>query len=173
MLKAGLVSKGKVKQQKQNSGKNRRRQAPKGGGDDPAARQVQAAQRAKQERDRALNRDREQAKQRKELRIRMRQLLRTNRVNDKKAEDRYNFTVGDKLKSLYVNPAQRKQLMAGELAVILFGDSQYLEPLAVIEKAKALDAGVVVYIADQRASSAEPDKDDPYAGFEVPDDLMW
>ena len=175
MLQAGLVSKGKVKQQKQNSRKNRRRKAPQGAQQDgaDASNQAQAAMRAQQERDRALNLEREQAKKRKELRVQMRQLLRSQRVNEKKAEDRYNFTVGDKLKSLYVTPPQRGKLMAGELAIILFGDSQYLVPPATVDKARALDAAVTVYVAEPVAASSEPDADDPYADFKVPDDLMW
>lgn len=175
MLQAGLVSKGKVKQQKQNSRKNRRRKTPQGAQQDDAAasNQAQAAMRAQQARDRALNLEREQAKNRKALRVQMRQLLRSQRVNEKKAEDRYNFTVGDKLKSLYVTAPQRAKLMAGELAIILFGDSQYLVPLATVAKAQALDAGVTVYVAEPAAASSELDADDPYADFKVPDDLMW
>ena len=172
MLKAGLVSKGKVKQQKQNSGKKRRRQSPQQDSGNPALAQAEAVRKAKQQRDRALNLEREQAKQRKELRARMRQLLRKERVNDKKAEDRYNFTIGERLKSLYVTSRQRQQLMAGELAIVLFGDSQYLVPVATVTKARALDAGVVVYQDEPPQASGE-DADDPYADFKVPDDLIW
>ena len=175
MLKAGLVSKGKVKQQKQNSRKKRRRAS----GDSPAdeaAKRATAAQRANQARDRKLNLEREQARQRKALRVQMRQLLRSHRVNDKQAEDRYNFTIGDKLKSLYVTPKQRSQLMSAQLAIVLFGDSQYLVPTATVDKARALDPAVRVYIAPAATdtdSAAAQDPDDPYADYQVPDDLMW
>ena len=175
MLKAGLVSKGKVKQQKQNSRKKRRR-TPDDNPSDEAAKQAVAAQRASQERDRKLNLEREQVRQRKALRVQMRQLLRTHRVNDKKAEDRYNFTIGDKLKSLYVTPKQRTQLMSAQLAIVLFGESQYLVPVDVVDKARTLDADVRAYLASADAptdNGSEPDKDDPYAQYQVPDDLMW
>lgn len=175
MLKAGLVSKGKVKQQKQNSRKKRRR-TPGDKPSDEAAKQAAAAQRANRERDRQLNLEREQVKQRKALRVQMRQLLRTHRVNDKKAEDRYNFTMGDKLKSLYVTPKQRSELMSARLAIVLHGDSQYLVPVEVVDKARALEADLQVYIVPattEKDSAAEADADDPYADYQVPDDLMW
>jgi len=175
MLQAGLVSKGKVKQQKQNSRKNRRRKPAEAQQDDAASR-AQAAQRANRERDRQLNLEREQVKQRKALRVQMRQLLRSHRVNDKKAEDRYNFTIDDKLKSMYVSSKQRRQLLSAQLAIVLFGESQYLVPVEVVDKARALQSDVQVHIATA-ATAPEPagevDADDPYAAFQVPDDLIW
>lgn len=173
MLQAGLVSKGKVKQQKQKARKNRRRPAGDNASDE-AARKAAAAQRAARERDRQLNLEREQARQRKAKRGQMRQLLRSHRVNDKKAEDRYNFTMGDKLKSLYVTPKQRQQLMSAQLAIVLFGDSQYLVPVAVLDKVRALQPDVLIYTAPAASEAdAAKDPDDPYADYQVPDDLMW
>lgn len=172
LLKAGLISKGKAKLDKQNNRKKKRRQRQQGGSsDNVVAASVQAQRKAQQERDKALNREREQAKARKALRVQMRQLLRSNRVNDKKAEERYNFAVDDRLKSLYVTQKQRQALMQGQLAVVLFGDSLYLVPLEVVEKARAMDAGVKVHI--NQPEEQPTDADDPYADYQVPDDLMW
>ena len=172
LLKAGLISKGKAKLDKQNNRKKKRRQRQQGGASDNAvAASVQAKRKAQQERDKALNREREQAKARKALRVQMRQLLRSNRVNDKKAEERYNFAIGERLKSIYVTREQRQSLMQGKLAVIVFGDSSYLVPLAVVDKARALDAEVKVHINQPEEQAAADD--DPYADYKVPDDLMW
>ena len=172
LLKAGLISKGKAKLDKQNNRKKKRRQRQQGGASDNAvATSVQAQRKAQQERDKALNREREQARARKALRVQMRQLLRGNRVNDKKAEERYNFAVDERLKSLYVTLEQRRGLMQGKLAVVLFGDSLYLVPLEVLDKARAMDAGVKVHINQPEEQAA--DADDPYADYHVPDDLMW
>ena len=176
MLQAGLVSKGKVKQQKQNSRKNRRRTSGESSTDE-AVRQAEAAQRTSRERDRKLNLEREQARQRKALRVQIRQLLHSNRVNDKRAEDRYNFTIGDKLKSIYVTSKQRRQLRSAQLVIVLFEDSQYLLPIELVEKVRALQPDVPIYTASAGSAGSErsdqPDADDPYANFQVPDDLMW
>ncbi len=172
LLKAGLISKGKAKLDKQNNRKKKRRQRQQGGAsDNTVSTSVQAQRKAQQERDKALNRERERAKARKALRVQMRQLLRSNRVNDKKAEERYNFALDERLKSLYVTPEQRRGLMQGKLAVVLFGDSLYLVPLEVVDKVRAMDVGIKVHINQPEEQTA--DSDDPYADYQVPDDLMW
>jgi len=172
LLKAGLVSKGKAKLDKQNARKKKRRQRQQGGAKDNAvSTSVQAQRKAQQERDKALNREREQARARKALKVQMRQLLRSHRVNDKKAEERYNFAVDERLKSLYVTKEQRRDLMQGRLAVVLFGDSLYLVSLEVVDKARAMDSGIKVHINQPEEQAAAAD--DPYADYQVPDDLMW
>ena len=171
LLTAGLVTQGQAKQLKQRSRKQKRSKAS-GSTQAGIDRQIRATQQAKQAHDRALNEEKERARVRKERRARMRQLLRSTRVNSKKAEDRYNFAVGGKLKSMYVTSGQRSQLGEGQLIVVAFGETLYLVPLEVMAKAREIDPDVVVHI-NQPEPQKEPDADDTYAGFEVPDDLMW
>lgn len=173
MLKAGLVSKGKVKLEKQNVRKKKRRAPQQGNTDQAVSAAAQARKKAQQERDRALNLEREQARARKALKVQMRQLLRARRLNDKAAEERYNFSDGDRLKSLYVTREQRRLLVEGKLAIVMFGESQYLVPLEVVEKARALDGKVKVHITDSTNTDPGEDADDPYAAYKVPDDLIW
>lgn len=171
LLKAGLVSKGKAKLDKQNKRKKQRRAKPSADGGDSVAAAVEQRKKAQQVRDRALNQEREQARAHKARKAQIRQLLRGQRLNDKAAEERYNFADGARLKSLYVTPEQRRQLVDGQLAIVLFGDSQYLVGLDVVAKARALDSAIKVHINEGHETGG--DADDPYAAFKVPDDLMW
>jgi len=59
--------------------------------------------------------------------------------------------------------------MAGRLVIVRIGDATELVPRVIGEKIAQRDAALVVQV--KRA--AEVDPDDPYAAYQIPDDLMW
>ncbi|HHJ18520.1 MAG TPA: DUF2058 domain-containing protein [Gammaproteobacteria bacterium] len=80
----------------------------------------------------------------------------------------YQFVVGKNIKKVYVTEAQRAQLIAGELAVTFLGGKRCVIPRAVADEIQSLDPQKMVVI-----HQPEDDSNKDYAGYEVPDDLIW
>jgi hypothetical protein len=177
LLKAGLVSQQKAKQTKTDKRKDAkaRGQAP-----DPAAeerrRRAEQAQAEKAERDRALNRERQEAARRAALANELRQLIHTHRVTRDRGELAFNFADGKALKRIYVTLEQQRGLSDGRLAVVRQDHFYELVPGEIADKVRSRDADLVVVQNHRPAQpGAQPtaNAEDPYAGYEVPDDLMW
>jgi hypothetical protein len=90
-------------------------------------------------------------------------------LNAPKAEDAYNFVHGDSVKRLYVTDKQRQQLGAGKLSIVYLNERYYLVATEEAKKIKEMSVDTFVYQCEQ----SKPDEDDPYAEYQVPDDLMW
>ena len=54
--------------------------------------------------------------------------------------------------------------------IVRQGGSTELVPRVIADKIAERDASLVVRVA---RTSTEVDADDPYAAFQIPDDLMW
>ncbi|MEW8014526.1 MAG: DUF2058 domain-containing protein [Candidatus Sedimenticola endophacoides] len=173
LLGAGLVDQKRVnkakkaKQQKEKAQRHQRHKTP-----DESARLAgeRAAEAAR--RDRQLNEQRHQAAERKALEARIRQLIETNRLPSEAGDIAYHFSVDGKLRRIHVDAAQQGRLSRGALAVVTLDDAFHLVPADVAEKIAAQAPERVVARNDPAASEDAGD-DDPYAEFQVPDDLMW
>jgi hypothetical protein len=82
----------------------------------------------------------------------------------------YSFTDGTLVKHIPVTGTQLKQLSNGHLCIIKLNDQYELIPTLVAEKIRLRDK--CTQILSNQPTEA-PDEDDPYADFQVPDDLMW
>lgn len=169
LLKAGLVDEQQLKQAKSK----KRKQKRAGGGRAPADTQRRAAaeQAAAEKRrhDQALNRERELERQRKAELVALWQLVRDNRISRDGGDLAYNFTDGSALKRLYVTGAQQQAIAGGELAIVRHDDFYEIVPAAIAQRAEQTDPATLVVWN----KPGDTDPDDPYAEFEVPDDLMW
>ncbi|GAA5215043.1 DUF2058 domain-containing protein [Corallincola platygyrae] len=169
LLKAGLGDKKKA--QKINKQKHQQRKAKTA----QTAESRELAAKAKQEKlekDRELNLQRKQEAEQKAITAQIRQIIETNTVATDNGDMVYNFTDGNKVKRLYTDAATHKQVTLGNLTVVKLDDSYRLIPTAAADKIKQRDESYVIYVAEQTDSKAE-EEDDPYADFQVPDDLMW
>jgi uncharacterized protein len=169
LLKAGLVDEQQLKQTKTKQRKGKRA----GGGQSAEAARVSAeAQQAaaeKRRRDLELNHRREEERRRKADVVALWQLVHDNRVSRGNGDVAYNFADGAALKRLYVKAEQQQQIAAGKLAIVRHDDFYELVPPNVAERALEVDAATLVLWNRPQPGDAQ----DPYAGFEVPDDLMW
>lgn len=136
----------------------------------PADMAREAAER-KAERDRKLNAKREEQRKKKEIAAQVRQLIESQRLDRAKAEVPYRFKVGKALEKIYVTDAMQKQLARGELGIVRLGHQFEVVPAEAARKVSERDPGKLVQLIE--ASQTEPDPDDPYAAYQVPDDLMW
>jgi uncharacterized protein YaiL (DUF2058 family) len=71
---------------------------------------------------------------------------------------------------MYVSAAVQAHLMAGRLVIVCQGGAAELVPRIIADKIAERDAALVVRV---NKASTEVDADDPYAAFQIPDDLMW
>lgn len=174
LLKQGLADEKQakaVKKEKRQQQKQRKQQ-PKG--EQPVNETRERARQAREEqaaRDRELNREREEAARQKEIHAQIRQLVEANRLGRKEGETAYQFVHNSKIKKLYVDEKTVDHLARGRLAVVCLDGVYDVVPEGIARKIQERDESVVVALHERQ--DEQDDEDDPYAGFEIPDDLMW
>ena len=172
LLQAGLVNKKKAKQaerQKQITAKQKRQ-----GEDvvDEGKAAAEAARLAKLEKDKTLNAEQNEKARTKAINAQIKQLLETNGLDRKGCEVDYNFTDGKKVKKIQVSSIMQHQLSRGMLAIAKRGQDYYVIPAVIAEKIKERNAMYIVSLVDVNELDAA-EEDDPYADYQIPDDLMW
>ncbi|MBV1790044.1 DUF2058 domain-containing protein [Marinobacterium sp. D7] len=168
LLKAGIANKQQAKKAKQQKKKEKKGQATVNTGDQQAA--LEAARKAKADRDRELNRQREAEQAQKAATAEVRQLLEQHAVRlPANGETRYNFVHDKTIKSLWIDEALLKQLARGQLLIAFFDGRYQAIPAEIGDRITQRLAGVVL----PRPETEQPAEDDPYAEYQIPDDLMW
>lgn len=171
LLKAGLVDKKKANQvRKEKKQQNKNAQKGHGKVTDEVKQSAKAAQKAQAERDRQLNLQRKAEADNRALQAQIRQLIEMNQISTDEGEIAYSFTDSNKIKKLYVTEKIQSQLSKGQMAIARFDNGYALVPNGVADKIKQRDQDVIIFISDAPQIA---DEDDPYAEFQVPDDLMW
>ncbi len=175
LLKAGLTTKQKAKQA--NSAKRKKNKQKRSGVEVEATLQEQIKQDLtktksdKAEKDRILNEEKQQQVATKELKLRILQILTHHSIKNIFGEIEFNFTQNSKIKKLFIDAATQKALINGRLSICGLDDSSYLVTAETAEKLATLDASVILVSNDK--IDEEVDEDDPYADYQIPDDLMW
>jgi uncharacterized protein YaiL (DUF2058 family) len=129
------------------------------------------AQKEKDDRIEAERLKQEEARARREAKVKLDELLKDKALNDEAADIARHFPYGGKIKRIYVTAEQLRQLNAGELGVLQSTGRYLLVTAAVLDEAEAIFAPAVALRVDPNA----PAEDDPYADpvYQVPDDLVW
>ena len=170
LLNAGLVDKKKVKQ----LGKEKRQNAKQNKGKPQIDEAKLAAERAlaeKAARDREINQQRNAEAERKAIAAQIVQLISVNKLDRRGGETAYQFSDGKKIKKLLVSELQYQQLVKGLIAVTRLREGYELVPAAIAEKIQQRDASAVLVLNTQSKETLA--EDDPYADYQIPDDLMW
>ncbi len=171
LLKAGLADEKKAKALRNEKHKQRKKQ-PKGTVQTSDAQvRVEQARLEKAERDRELNRQRQQEADRKAVRAQIRQLVETNRLDRSRCDEPYQFVHEKKIKKLFVDGLMVDQLSRGRLAIVYNNEQYDIVPEGVARKIMERDEKAVVVLHERHQD--DEITDDPYAGYEIPDDLMW
>jgi hypothetical protein len=92
-----------------------------------------------------------------------------NRVSRDGGDVAYNFADGTALRRLYVSSAQQQAIARGELAIVRHEGFYELVTAEVAGRVEQTDSATLALW--NRPEAAAPD--DPYADYQVPDDLMW
>nr|WP_297403417.1 DUF2058 domain-containing protein [uncultured Marinobacter sp.] len=171
LLKAGLADDKKAKAIRSEKRKQRKQQ-PKGAAQvNEAEVRARQAREEKAERDRQLNLQRQQAAEKKAIQAQIRQLVETNRLNRSRGETSYQFVHDKKIKKIFVDDTMVDQLSRGRLAIVYVNESYEVVAEGVARKIMERDMNAVVVLHDRKQEDAG--EEDPYAGYEIPDDLMW
>lgn len=168
LLKAGLVSRKELNK----ANKQQEHQARiKPNTLNEASQLAEQALAEKQARDRALAEQSKTTQGLKENQTRIRQLILHSRLSRQGGDMPYQFTDKNAIKKIYVSALLADQLSRGQIAVVKLDEHYELLPLKVAEKIRELDASVVLalHVPDKKTADA----DDPYAQFQIPDDVMW
>lgn len=171
LLNAGLIDKKKAKQLKQELRKEakvrQKGQVPL----DDNKEQVKRNLVEKAERDRQLNKQQQEVVERKAIQAQISQLITMNRIKRESGDIAYQFTDGTRIKKIYVTEQLQKDLVNGRLAIAKLGNEFELLPSSAAEKIRQRDPQVIVLLNTYEVTGV--DEDDPYAEYQIPDDLMW
>jgi uncharacterized protein YaiL (DUF2058 family) len=171
LLKAGLVDKNKAKQVSHQKTKQKKEERRTGTQSVDEAREAALElQRKNAERAREFNAQRDAAAQQKAIVAQIAQMVQTNRQAKGNGDIAYNFTHGTKIERIYVSATVQAHLMAGRLVIVVLNGTVELVPRVIADKIAERDASMVVRV---NKTSTQVDEDDPYAAFQIPDDLMW
>lgn len=129
------------------------------------------AQKEKDERIAAERQRQEEARQRREAKAKLSELLTRVRLNDDAADIARHFEYGGKIRRIHVTADQLKALNAGELVVVQMAGRYHLVRAADGQEAERISPGTLALRVDPDAPPAEGDYADPK--FQVPDDLVW
>lgn len=173
LLNMGVASKQQAKQAKQAKRKKAKQKKAGVEGDTPAediSAKIAQERQQKIERDRELNRQREEQLQSKQNAAKAKQLVERYAVPlPEEGEVAYNFTHDSKIKKIYVDSLQQEMLAVGTLAVVELNNKYHLLPAEITEKIATVLPEMVI----SHHQKEQVDDDDPYKDFQIPDDLMW
>jgi uncharacterized protein YaiL (DUF2058 family) len=108
----------------------------------------------------------EQARLKRERKLKIQQLLEGKTLNKPEADQPRNFEYGGKIRRVFVDDAQLVALNAGELGVVQQAGRYFLVTRDLAEQVRAIDP-------QQLALLVEPGSVGGVAEDGVPDDLMW
>lgn len=176
LKKAGLVDKKKQQQAKKDKQKKERMKRNSNiKGEDQSKQLAKEAEQKKREKDRQLNLQREQEAKNSAITAQIKQLIESNRIEGNEGDITYNFTHNNKVKHLYVTEKVQKQLGTGRLAIVTLNERYEVVPYPVADKIAQRDENRVIFSDQPTSTGGESGvaEDDPYAEYQIPDDLMW
>lgn len=180
LLASGVAKPKQAKKAKRE--KVRRDQAARRDGKTPDEKkaleaEIARAEAAKRERDRQLNASQKSERQEREQVQSATQIIDQHRIKagrqkgDKGDNIAYSYTVGGKVRRIEVSPGQQRDLAAGRLAIVRHGDKTSLVPRAAAQRLPESWSDAIWLLSREQEAVVDPD--DPYADFQVPDDMMW
>ena len=168
LLKAGLANKQQAKKAKAQKKKTTKQDSAASSAERQS--NLEKARLEKTERDKALNKQREEEKAKKALEAEARQLIEHHKIQiSDKAEIAYRFADGKLIKNLYVTQELYNQLVRSQCVISKLDEKYYLIPLAVADRVETRQPGWIIRIKP----AEQVEEDDPYAAYAIPDDLMW
>ncbi len=171
LLGAGIIDKKQAKKARIDKHLKYKKQQKTGKPTEDEARlQIQQQKQRKAEKDRQLNLEKEARANKKAVAAQIKQLIQMNAISRNDADTDYRFNHLDKIKTLYVNKLQQQHLANGQVAIAILNDGYELVPLGIADKISLRDASKVII---QPKQESVVDEEDPYADYQIPDDLIW
>lgn len=174
LLALGLVDKKKAKEARKEQ---HQKKTKKSGKQQPPVIDenvllARKAEEKKKARARQLNAEREAKLRKRADDARVRQLVEQNKLEKDDRGVAYRFNVQGKIQRVFVNQETADRLSVGRLGIVGLGDTFEVLPKDTIDRITEISDRVYTNLVTvDKEKSTDPD--DPYAEFEVPDDLMW
>jgi len=173
MLKLGLVAKKQVKEAKKEQHQKKKQQVGKHVVVvDENLLLAQQEMEKKKARARELNLEREAKLQKRAEEARIRQLIEEHKLAKDEKGIAYRFNVRGTIHRIFVTQEMADKLSHGQLGIVVLADRSEVIPRSIAEKIQAINDKLFI-ILNAPSAGIDPDPDDPYAAFKVPDDLMW
>lgn len=170
LLQTGLSDEKQARKIRKDKQKARKQPKQTDAGETTRAR-AQQTREEKAARDREINRQRQQDMERNARQAQVRQLIKDHEVERTGGETPYNFVVEKKVHKLYLPAALCDRLARGQLAIAVQNTGFHIIPPETAGKIRERDSDTV--IVQHTPDKASDDDDDPYADYQIPDDLMW
>ncbi|MBQ4832733.1 DUF2058 domain-containing protein [Pseudoalteromonas sp. MMG010] len=172
LLQAGLTTSHKAKVAKTEKRKQQKKKK-KGATSNPndLQKHIEQTKLEQQKKAEELNLAKQEDLKQREQVARVKQILEHHNQDTIRGERTFNFTYENKVKELDVNEATQKALSGGRLAICVLEGVFYVLEDEPARKVAEVDEKYIVFHVE--ADNKEKDDDDPYADFEVPDDLVW
>ena len=176
LLKAGLVTKKQVQKARQDKTRKNKQHSKKEKVVDETRLKAQQAAEAKTKHDRELNKKKEQQARQKAISIEINQLILNNCLaRDENCDIVYNFEHNKKVKRIYINAEMKQQIIQGKLSIARIEGRYEIVAKTIAEKIQQRnEKRVVIFDEKQELENQEmPDENDPYADYQIPDNLTW
>ena len=171
LLKAGLVTKQQVRKAQSATHKKKKQRSKKDKSVDENKLKAQQAIKAKADHDKELNKRKEEQAKQKAISAEIDQFITTNCIKrSDECEIVYNFEHRKKVNRIYVNNDLKKQIIDGKLGIARIEGRYELVPKIIAEKIQQRNEKRIILFEHEEKII---DENDPYAEFQVPDDLTW
>ena len=127
-------------------------------------------------RSQVLNAKNKQEAEQKAITAQIRQIIALNSIKKSNGKDEqgYNFTDDSKIKTLYLSSKNHDLVSRGILAIAKLEQSYHLIHKDAANKINERDDTSIILLNEATSSgSNKVEADDPYADYQIPDDLMW
>lgn len=171
LLKAGLSNKHKAA--KARKAVNHQKKLKDRGqiGETDSERHVREAAEAKHAHDKELNAARETKRLEQEKSAQGRNIIAHAQQAIEAGEQSFHYTQGTTVKTLLLSEEQHRHLSRGLLAVAALDNKAALIPSIAAQKLEERSPDLL--LTWHKGKDDTPDENDPYADYQIPDDLMW
>ncbi len=126
-------------------------------------------------RDRETNRLLQEQANHKAIAAQIKQMIQVNKINKGKPDVGFNFIDDSKIKKIHISKEIQHQIGIGNLAIVKLVEAKEtryeIVPGKCAQKIAQRDSQCVLMLNEKTTTAAE--EDDPYAAYQIPDDLMW
>ncbi len=172
LLKAGLSNETKAKRIRTEKRKqSKKQQKNKVVVVDEAKLLVEETKAKQLEKDQLLNKQRNEAAEKKQIADQIIQLINLNKLPKDDDGIVYNFTDQGKVKTIYISEEIRNKIISGRLAIVKSAKSYEVVAVEVAEKIKQRNEQIIIVLFTANTDVIK--EDDEYQDYEIPDDLMW
>lgn len=175
LLKSGLVSAAKAKSANSEKIKLEKQQRKGNVAQVNDAKELALKSKLeKAEKDKLLNQIRQEQIEQKNKAAQIKQLIDMNCLKQNNDEGiAYRFSDDNKVKIIYVTQANREAIITGKMIVVKAEDNRYeMVAAEIADKIAQRDRSIVI-VDNRVAIETKQEESDPYAEYQIPDDLIW